>query len=129
MQYESLRLQCDQNSMPVCHTFTRLCILFKVLYGDVLYLNPPYTIVTWQYESRLLNSHQITVQFARSTYFKLSFFPVYTTALWNYLKFDTSEIGSIGSFKSKLLIQGLLLFVLFVACLVLWLQINIGSFS
>ena len=61
--YESLLVQHNLNSMAVCRTFTRLCLLFKIIHRDVFYLNLPYTFVTQQDESRHLNSQQITVQF------------------------------------------------------------------
>ena len=100
--YKSLLFESNLDSMAVCRIFTRLCLLFKIIYGDVSYLNPPNTFVARQYESRYPNSQQLTVQFARSNCFKSSFFPC-TTAHWNILNFDTSGIGSIGTFKFKLL--------------------------
>ena len=104
--YESLLLECNLDSVAVRHTFTRLCLLFKIIHEDVFYLSPPYTIVAQQCESRHLNPQQLTVQFARSNCFKSSFLP-YSTAFWKCLNFDTSEIGSIRTFKFKLQMQGM----------------------
>ena len=99
--YDSLLLTCNIESMADRRTFTRLCLLFKIVAEDVSYPNPPYEIVDRHYESRQSNTQQLTVQFARTNHFKSSFFPC-TTALWNSLNFDTSEIGSIETFKLKL---------------------------
>ena len=99
--YDSLLLTCNVESMADRRTFTRLCLLFKIVAEDVSYPNPPYEIVDRHYESRQSNTQQLTVQFARTNHFKSSFFPC-TTALWNSLNFDTSEIGSIETFKLKL---------------------------
>ena len=82
-------------------TFTRLCLVFKIVAEDVSDPNPPYEIVDRHYESRQSHTQVLTVQFARTNHFKSCFFPC-TTALWNSLNFDTSEIGSIETFKLKL---------------------------
>ena len=104
--------------MPIAQNYSRGCV----------YLKPPCTAVGQQQESRHLNSQQLTVQFARSNYFKSSFF-LYTTALWNSVKFHRSEIGSIGTFKFILQNMRIVIFVLFVVCLVPQLQISISLSS
>ncbi len=98
--YDSLLVACNVESMADRRTLTRLSILFKIMSGDVQYPNPPCEVVDRHYNSRQLNTQQLTVQFARTNHFKSSFFP-HTTALWNTLNFNTSEIGSTETFKLK----------------------------
>ena len=77
--YETHLLEYNLDSMAVCRTFTRLCLLFKMISGDVSYLKPPYSLMAWQYESRHKKLQQLTIQFARTNHIKSSFFPCTTT--------------------------------------------------
>ena len=100
--YDSLLRSCNLSALSDRRKTLKLCLLYNILSDRVIYPDPPFEKSASHYPSRHLNSIQLSVQFARTENFKHSFFPS-TTALWNSLNFDTSNITSVESFKINML--------------------------
>ncbi len=98
--YNTLLTMCNLSTLADRRNKIRLCVLWKIISGDILYPNPPINIRDQHYQPRHLNTKQLSVQFAKSNSFKYSFFPE-TLSAWNKLNFDTQGL-SFASFKRKL---------------------------
>ena len=101
--YESLLSYCHVPTLTNRRKVLKLCLLFNIMTGRVVYPNKPFERPIAHYPNRHANATQLSVPFARTNSFKNSYFPS-TTALWNSLNFDTSciMISSLTSFKHAL---------------------------
>ena len=96
--YESLLSYCRIPSLSNRRKVLKLCLLFNIMTGRVVYPNNPFESAIAHYPNRHDNTTQLSVPFARTNHSKNSYFPS-TTALWNTLHFDTSCISSFTLFK------------------------------
>ncbi len=82
--YESLIVSCNMDKLADRRNniISRLCLLFKIISGDVLFDSPPFEQVYHQYLHRHQNTQQLSVQFAKTNQFQSSFF-LDTTSAWN----------------------------------------------
>ena len=99
--YESLLSYCRVPTLSNRRKVLKLCLLFNIMTGRVVYPNKPFERAIAHYPIRHANTTQLSVPFARTNNFKNSYFPS-TTALWNSLNFDISCISSLTSFKHAL---------------------------
>ncbi len=99
--YKTLLTMCNINTLAMRRSIVRLCLLFKIISGDMSYPNLPFTIRVQPYQLRHLNTTQLSVPFAISNNFKSSFF-LDTISAWNQLGFDRDGI-SLVFFKNQLL--------------------------
>ena len=90
--YDTLLTMCNIKTLAMRRSIVRLCLLFKIIPGDISYPNLPFTIRVQLYQLRHLNTTQLSVPFASSNNFKFSFFANTITA-WNKLRFDTDGIS------------------------------------
>jgi len=99
--YESLLSYCRVPTLSNRRKVLKLCLVFNIMTGRVVYTNKPFERAIAHYPNRHANATQLSIPFARTNNFKNSYFPS-TTALWNTLNFDTSCISSLTSFKHAL---------------------------
>ena len=97
-------LLLDQAHLPRLSSrrkFLKLCLLYNIFTGKVIYHDSP--LVRWSspYPNRLQNSLQLSPLYARTDYFKYSFFPSSIEA-WNSLHFDVASKNTLLSFKHAL---------------------------
>ena len=93
-------VSCNIDKLADRRNISRLCLLFKILSGVVLFESPPLEQVCHQYPHRHPNTQQLSVQFAKTSQFQSSFF-LSTTSAWNNLNFNMDGI-SLQTFKSKM---------------------------
>ncbi len=104
--YASLLDAFDLPSLSVRRSRLRLCLLFGILTGQVVYPAWPFTHRVIPYPSRLANSLQLTVPRYHTTQFQHSFFPC-TIEIWNSLNFDANGIVTVSGFKHSLSLHNL----------------------
>ena len=97
-------LLLDQAHLPQLSSrrkLLKLCLLYNIFTGKVIYHDSP--LVKWSspYPNQLQNSLQLSPPYARTDYFKYSFFPS-SIGAWNSLHFDVASKNSLLSFKHAL---------------------------
>ena len=95
----------DTLSMPTLsdrRETLKLCLLFNILTGKVIYPSCPITVKNSPYTTRCSNTLQLVVPRARSNQYKHSFLPS-AIQRWNGLNFAANACNSLTSFKYALL--------------------------